>query len=105
MASNVTLKESVKVRDMAGFLYVCGKRKVPNFSRPNLTPASSRGATNSHSRLADKLGGVTPHFAAVEDVDHAQLLNRCVAELANGQMDPFLAVPLGQLSPASAGRG
>src|SRR3954452_15590710 len=56
------------------------------------------------SGLANKFGGVAANFAAVEDVDHAKLLDRGVAELREWQMNPFFSVFLGQPPPASAGR-
>src|SRR5688572_18816939 len=55
--------------------------------------------------FADEIGGVAADFVAVEDVEHAELLDGGVAELAEREVDPFFAVALGELAPAGAGRG
>src|SRR4051812_23218069 len=66
--------------------------------------ARHRHPPNHSSRLANKIGRVTPHFAAVEHMHHSQLLNGAIAELAQRQMHPFLLVPLREPSPTGAGR-
>src|SRR5262245_41171477 len=55
--------------------------------------------------FADEFGSIAADFAAVENVDHAKLLDGGVAELAERQVDPFFSIAVGQLSPAGAGRG
>ena len=59
--------------------------------------------TPLRSGLANELRRITADFLAVQNMKHPQLLDCFLAELAERDMNQFLAVTFGEASPSRAG--
>lgn len=75
----------------------------PKWSRVSNRSINTEGDASNGLRLADEVGGVGADLLAVEDVEHAELLDRLLAEAAQRDVDQFAAEALGEPPPAGAG--